>query len=451
MSSVGSAADIEVLLEQIGESGELPEPYDANPGALFLAVHDCWVENGGNLSGKPRHSIQNLSNLLEANGTPVPSLRSKINGDTRLKIDEAVALLDHYFSHWSFGTSEGSANPVYGVLQAGNLEKIRGIILRQLFQAQKAISLPKMEKNKKGKSKSKIEEPNESGIFSVSPDFLMDIFETSKAVVHISRIGSVAGPTTIAAIRRFCEIIDAYWKIELKDELGRYLIWLVDPGDRDITNDDSLAAFANAEQLATFFRAVRLLGDPDAQTRWQWLSTHAVVLVGSMDRTITDRLYASHSEKLETTSADVDLIRRNVKYSHFLLDASPPSWLRSPQFAQLYGQEFENLESSAFLIYLDEAETHWRYFGYAPVKASRLLKDGKESFAKYLELASPGPVYDRVASIIHAAACFRLGSQNPDVGKEERLRAIVILRHLDFAVYRLPEFLNAETLSKPPP
>ena len=245
--------------------------------------------------------------------------------------------------------------------------------------------------------------------------------------------------------------MDEYWKIDTSDNIDRSLIWIVDPGDRDIYNDESLAALANAERLATFFRSVRLLSDENAEARWRWLSSHAVVLVGSVDRVVIDRIYASHSEKFESISTDVDVVRRSVKYSHFLLDVSPPSWLRSTQFTKLYGENLQNLESSAFLLYLDDAETCWRYFGYAPADPPILAKNGKVSFAKYLELGSPGPSFDRVASIVHAAASFRLSMHNPNIGEEERFRSLVILRHLDFAVFKLVEFLNAEKLSSPPP
>ncbi len=103
MTSVGGKADIEALLERIGETGKLPEPYAGDPGSLFLAIHHQWVENGGTVAGKRRHSIRTLEELLRAEGTPVASLRSKLNGETRLKDDDAGALLDVYFSRWNFG------------------------------------------------------------------------------------------------------------------------------------------------------------------------------------------------------------------------------------------------------------------------------------------------------------------------------------------------------------
>ena len=66
MTSVGGKADIEALLERIGETGELPEPYAADPGSLFLAIHRQWVENGGTVAGKRRHSIRTLEELVES-------------------------------------------------------------------------------------------------------------------------------------------------------------------------------------------------------------------------------------------------------------------------------------------------------------------------------------------------------------------------------------------------
>lgn len=450
MSGVSGASDIESLLQWIGETGALPDLYAVDPGSLFSAIHDQWVENGGTIAGKRRNSIQTLADLLRSEGSPVASLRSKLNGETRLRRSDAIALLDVYFARWSFASGGGGERSGYFALETTNLSHARSVILEALFRSQEAVLLPGNEKERRVRSKNAKVETSDSSVFLAGRDVTTENFKISKAFVHISRIGSVAGPTTPAAIRRFCEFMDDYWKIEIDNPVDRHLIWVVDPGDRDIKNDDSLAAFSNAEQLATFFRAVRLLSDSNAEARWQWLSSHAAVLVGSMDRTIIDRLYASHTKDLESMTADADMVRRNVKYSHFLLDAFPPSWLRSPRFAQLYGQDFEDLERSSFLLCLDDAQIRWRYFGYAPAETSILAKDGTESFAKYLELESPGPVFDQVASIVHAAACFRLQSIDPNITEEERLRSILVLRHLDFAVFRLSEFLNAESLSISP-
>ncbi|MDH3661492.1 MAG: hypothetical protein OEU92_15930 [Alphaproteobacteria bacterium] len=438
------------MLQRIGETGSLPEPFAADPGRFFLAIHHRWVDNGGKLAGKPRNSIRNLADLLETKGTPVRSLRSKINGETRLKIDDAVALLDIYFSHWRFETAEGGGDSGYVPLRAGNLKEIRNPISSFLFQNQTAIHLPEAEKRQRSNPKTIEAEPVDAALFLAGRDVIPENFRTSSAVMTISRVGSVAGPTTATAIRAFCEIIDSYWQMYRKDEVNRTLIWIVDPGDRDIRNEDSLAAFANAEQLATFFRAVRLMNNPGAEARWSWLSAHAVVLVGSMDVAITDRLYASESERLESIAKKADSIPRGIKYSHFLLDTPPPNWLRLPQFALLYGEDFEELEKSSFMLWLDDAETQWRYFGYAPALTPILSKDGTPSFAKFLELDSPGPIYDRAASIVHAAACFRLESCSCNVTEDEQLRSMITLRHLDFAVFLLSEFLNAETLSRQP-
>ncbi|MGI9420683.1 MAG: hypothetical protein ACR2RA_22905, partial [Geminicoccaceae bacterium] len=434
----------------IGETGALPDPYATDPGRLFLDIHEQWVENGGRVAGKRRNSVRNLMDMLTAAGTPVPSLRSKLKGETRLKGAEAAVLLGTYFSNWRFEAAEGSMG-CYVPFQSKQLSDLGNVIQQPLFGGQPAVLLPRTEKDQKSGVKRQSAEIDEPGVYLASSEFLPESFRSSRAFVHVSRIGSVAGPTTSAAIRGFFEIIDEYWKIDLEDDLDRHLIWVVDPGDRDINNDDSLAAFTNAEQLATFFRALRLSSDSDAAARWHWLSSHAVVLVGSMDRSVTDRLYASCVEGPEAMAADIDIVRRSVKHNHFLLDASPPSWLRSSQFAKLYGQDLENLESSSFLLCLDDAETHWSYFGYAPVDPPILTEDGRKSFARFLELGSPGPAFDRVASIVHAAACFRLGSASSLDGDAERLRSILLLRHLDFAVFRLSEFLNAETLSRSPP
>jgi len=451
VSSVGAMRDIESLLQRIGETGALPDPYAADAGLLFLAIHDQWVKNGGTVAGKRRNSIQTLADILRGEGNPVASLRSKINGETRLRISDAVALLDIYFSRWNFEANNNDDKLGYLPLKATDLEQARRLIIEALFGNQNAILLPRIEKDRKVRSRNAEAQLDSFSSFLAGRDVTTENFKISKAFVHISRIGSVEGPTTATAIRRFCEFINDYWKIDLKDNAGRQLIWVVDPGDRDINNDDSLAAFSNAEQLATFFRAVRLLSDPAAEARWKWLSNHAAVLVGSMDPATIDRLYASHFEELGAITADADLVRQGIKYSHFLLDTSPPNWLRSTQFAQLYGKDLEALENSSFLLCLDEAETRWRYFGYAPAVPPILAKDGKKSFVKFLELGSPGPAFDRVASIVHAAASFRLGSPGSEDGKEEQLRSILILRHLDFAVFRLSEFLNAETLSRSPP
>ena len=450
MPRIGDTADIESILRHVGETGALPEPYAADPGQLFLAIHDQWVENGGRIRGKRRNSIQNLMELLKADGRHVSSLRSKLKGETRLKESDAAALLDTYFSKWRFETVRDGGGQ-YAALGFDKLDEIRASIIRCVFGDQVATLLPGVETRRKSKVKNAEAEPIDSAIFLAGRDLISENFRESKALVHVSRTGSVVGPNNAESIRGFCGLMDDYWKIDRRDDIGRILIWMVDPGDRDINNSDSLAAFANAEQLATFFRAVRLLNDPQSEDRWQWLAEHAVVLVGSVEAAVTDRLYASDSIDLEDAARAKELPRRGIKHSHFLLDTPPPTWLRSLQFAQLYGEDLEFLEQGSFLLWLDEAETQWRYFGYAPANPPLLAKDGMQSYTKFLELDSPGPIHDRAAAVVYAAACFRLNLHDVSISKDDLLQSIMILRHLDFAVFRLSEFLNAETLSKHPP
>lgn len=450
MSRIGDKADIETVLRRIGETGALPEPYATDPGRLFLDIHEQWVENGGTVAGKRRNSVRNLMDMLNAAGASVPSLRSKLNGETRLKDVEAAALIGTYFSNWRFEAAEGCIGG-YVPFESDQLNDLVSIIQQPLFGDHAAVLLPRVEKVRRGNLKVAEAEPDPSARFLAGQDFILENFEASKAAITISRIGSVKGPTTASAIRAFCEIIDDHWKVDKRDQLDRVLLWIVDPGDRDIKNDESLAAFANAEQLATFFRAVRLLRDPDAEARWAWLSEHAAVMIGSQEAIVTDRLYASQTQELRMAAKNADVIPRGIKYSHFLLDTPPPAWLRSIQFAQLYGDDLEDLEHSSFLLWLDETEAVWRYFAYAELNDPIITKDGKEAFIKALEIESPGPVFDRAASIVYAAACFRLDSLKTGLKDEECLRSAIILRHLDFAVFRLSEFLNAEKLSKSPP
>ena len=450
MARIGDKADIELVLRRIGETGALPDPYAADPGRLFLDIHDQWVENGGRVAGKRRNSVRNLMDMLNAAGTPVPSLRSKLKGETRLKGAEAAVLLGTYFSNWRFETEEGGVGG-YVPLESKQLSEVSNRIQQPLFGGQAAVLLPRFEGSRRDKSEAGEAESDDSAQFLAGRDVILENFKASKAAITISRVGSVKGPTTASAIRAFCEIIDDHWKIDRNDEIDRMMIWIVDPGDRDIRNDESLAAFANAEQLATFLRAVRLLGDSEAEERWSWLSEHAAVLIGSQDAIVTDRLYSSHSHQLKIAAKKADAIPRGIKYSHFLLDTPPPSWLRSAQFSQLYGDDLRDLELSSFLLWLDEIDETWRYFGYAPSQAPIIAKDGKETFTKALGMQSPGPVFDRAASLVHAATAFRLNSLKTNLDEEQMMRSIIILRHLDFTVFRLAEFLNAETLSKSPP
>ncbi|MEM9627060.1 MAG: hypothetical protein AAGA21_12565 [Pseudomonadota bacterium] len=451
MSTIGETADIEAMLQEIGETGSLPQQFAADPGSFFLAVHQQWVKNGGKLDGKNRNSVRNLSELLEADGARVASLTQKLKGETRLKVGDARALLSVYFSRWRFREKDGRRKAGYELLGTEKSEKIRSALLTSVFGDQTAIHLPEREKSRRDKFGNIEPKLDQYVEFLPGRDVILENFKTSKAAITISKVGSVRGPTTASAIRGFCEIIDDHWKIDREDEVDRVLIWIVDPGDRNITNDRSLAAFANAEDLATHFRAIRLWGDADADARWSWLSEHAVVVVGSQDEVVINRLYNPQLKKLNNISKQKDPIIRGIRYSHFLLDTPPPEWLRLSQFTQLYGNEFEYLENGSFLLWLDDAGTKWRYFGYAPAETPIRGKDGEQSLIKALELESPGPIFDRAASVIHAAACFRLDSLCSSISEENRLLSAINLKHHYFAVFRLPEFLNAENLSKTPP
>ena len=165
MSGVSDAGDIETLLQRIGETGALPDAYAADPGSLFLSIHDQWVENGGKVGGKTRNSIRNLMDMLEAAGTPVPSLRSKLNGETRLKLEDAVALLDVYFSHWNITSSDNQDEVTYLSLKVVDSEKTKQIMIQSLFGNQKSTLLPKIQRDRKGISKRPTLEADDSTIF----------------------------------------------------------------------------------------------------------------------------------------------------------------------------------------------------------------------------------------------------------------------------------------------
>ena len=91
---------VEVVLRRIGKNRGNSQAIDL--AHFVLALGRLWKERGGTVAGKPRHSDRHLNELLKQRGTIVKSLTPKLAGKTKLKPDDATALLRLFLSHWNY-------------------------------------------------------------------------------------------------------------------------------------------------------------------------------------------------------------------------------------------------------------------------------------------------------------------------------------------------------------
>ncbi len=82
------------------EGEPMPAMVADQPGIFLRMLYEQWRRQGGQLNGKPRHSVRHLRELI-GREHEIKSLTPKLSGQTRLKRNDAYALLKTMLSCWS--------------------------------------------------------------------------------------------------------------------------------------------------------------------------------------------------------------------------------------------------------------------------------------------------------------------------------------------------------------
>ena len=126
--------DVEAFFREVF-AGEEPITDINREAKIFRQIYDYWVERGGTVSGKRRHSVRQLKEWLA--DERVPSLEVKLAGKTWLRREDAVLLLRVFLRYWAYEPDTNS----YVTYQNVDPEFFTNQIIENLFSGDAAAML----------------------------------------------------------------------------------------------------------------------------------------------------------------------------------------------------------------------------------------------------------------------------------------------------------------------
>lgn len=415
------------LAERMPNAGQLI----SHPEEFTISVHRLWKKAGGKLAGKPRHSDRFLYESLKAAGSDVRSLTPKLTGKTRIKAEDADALLRLFLSEWPSEDDDPELSEEERVTYAplATEDEIDAFVSSIAQRFGHEPSLPALL-------------PTETVTDDLPGEDVLKIittlFERSDALntVGTERLTIAQNPNT--ELIGFRNLMNELLRIEKGDGRGRPLIWIYDIGGRRFDDLESRLRYVSAHQLIMRFKALRVFDDRNRDERWKWLERHAIFVVLDADAAEIPNMRGIERPKF---------LAHNVAFN-----AIAPEWAKSTSFRTLYGSDLrERLDQRSFSVFYnvegwpeteddDDAIRHTRYFGYASFARGPTLEAAK--VARGLELPSPGRTYELAYDTIYAAATSVLGLENRLPSALEGSHAIAQLNYMGFRLLRLADFMD---------
>lgn len=369
----------------------------------------------------------------------VRSLEPKLAGRTNLGRGDAKILFELFLSRWHRGENIGEEKPYVSDGMNGLVEAL----LDTLY--------PKSELNNSGgillpdRRDRTAKQANKPIVQDLGPVFL-GLFEESDALITVSRTRTISDSPD--QIRLFQCLIDDFRKIDDRKKRDRLLIWIVDLGRRHL-DVDALQALKNIESLAFQFRALALVDYPKNIERWNWLRNRAIILFGGLRLAEIDSCYKIIGLPIDEIDLDIPWFNSG----HLFLIDTPDRWTSGNEFRLLYGEQLEDLGERAFSIHLriggweesiysqEGEKAELRYFGLAPPDNNFEGGDGNRQ-RRLIELSPPSRRHNDAFWIAYSAASFRLGGQHLVGIGDAQGNALAHLRHHNFAVLKVSEFLD---------
>jgi hypothetical protein len=407
----------------------------SDPMGFVVALGRAWKERGGRVDGKRRHSDRRLVELLKKQGAVVRSLTPKLAGKTKLKPDDARALIRLFLSHWDYvrESSGGNGLPlteggVYrALLSDAEIEDVSRYIVGRMSQRE----------TNGGDGTDLIASP-----FTLGDDTSQLVaaeFQESDALFIISSERTLIVPDPNLALIPFRDLLTKLFTIDTNDNGERILVWVLDLGALDFEDSEARLKFLNVENLISRFTALRIFKEQVAEDRWSWLQSRTMVM-----------LHNAHGVGQRTAGLA-------GASPHFLFDSVPFGWAKSPKFRSIYGDGFERLDELNYTVFLTRSaedatdnrtsgrEYGLRYFAHA------FMEDHRE--VRGLELPSPGRRYEVVFETVYKAAACGLGRKRnlTHTTIDDCKGAVETLRRAGFSLFRLEEFINlwSRCLSSP--
>jgi hypothetical protein len=228
----------------------------------------------------------------------------------------------------------------------------------------------------------------------------------------------------------------SFRSIEKNDQKARCLIWILDLGRQIFDDTESRMRFLNVQALMCRLKALKNFEDSEADERWRWLLSRAVIVLLDTRAIKEQKGYIRYP----TFSA------HNVS-----LTTLEPTWIDSPMFHELYGDKLERLKQRLFTVFL-RSESDWvspsewgrsdlRYFGYASFPTDKLKLNFQ---GRGLELPPLPIIYAEAFRAVCAAAAHVLdltqfASKPAFVGGEDATQQLC---YLGYRILRIDEFME---------
>jgi hypothetical protein len=402
------------------------------PVRFVLDLANYWKKGGGKVAGKPRHSDRYLNDLLQLQGTPVKSLRPKLDNRTNLKPGDAQALLKLFLSHWKYvgdPNGESSAEAYEPLFSDDEIQAVSSYIADRISETDvasraetetAAVAVPSQDMN----------------------DLIATEFRDAAALFTVAawQTGLVTGPDKV--LIGFRNLIDRLWKIDRENGGNRVLIWTLSLGGQDFDDPESRERFVNVEALISRFKALKRFKESVREARWNWLQSRTIIVLHDTRTVQPDHtpLPPFHTQ-------------------HVLFSDIPADWVGSAEFIALYGGErlnqriytiflkqraSEGIDSSAKISSHRRLEYDLRLFGHS------LLKSNEKGplQARGLPLSVPGRNYVAALGTVFVAAMqmldpkarpTELSINDLEINAEN---AVQKLNHHGFSLLRLDEFVE---------
>jgi hypothetical protein len=271
-------------------------------------------------------------------------------------------------------------------------------------------------------------------------DLIAAEFKKSAALITVSTQQTLIVAQPDFKFVGFVRLVSRLIAIDAADEGERILVWILDQGYRNIQDFGSRVRFENVDELARRFKVLRFFEDREAQARWDWLKSRALVV-------LRDPVSGAHDKALPDFSA-----RR------LLLEAIPIPWIGAANFRALYGRNFEHLNEANYTIFLDGSDDSavgdrssdgderdrgrdMRCYAHAKFAPD----GGGDHQVRGIELPCPGNEYEVAFRTVYAAATDFLGLRRSVGHAIDAKKAAEELQSLGFLLLRLDEFVNLHT------
>ena len=445
---------VAALLAAADRSGEIPDEIVDSPGKFLREFYETWYQNGDLEGGKPRNSIRRMRDEWLTGEQTVRSLHPKLKGQVKLGRRDGQRLIDLFLSRWEYVGSRRKDDAVtedgYVPFPSTDISALRNTLVDAIFGLDSTVVLlPKLEKDI---------EPEEDAV-TQSVRSYKSLIQESDALITVSSRQSVLGPSASEGMRLWWHLVEDMATHDVYNE--KVFIWIIDLGSRQVEDEGAFAEYCNAGLLALHFasfgnfisahdqdaedhgpvsRRLSLPNDENRLKRWEWLKSHAVVVVRTRGHSALSRLYEEEDRSLEATRIQQGT---GLDASDALPRIVPSAWARS--LSDFYRQPIQDLADATLTVAIKKegwAKNDLRYL--AATSRVKYIPDfddvDQEAWSVDItELPSPGSHNDEMYRFVYFGALHRLSQGN--ASNRDQMLALAFLKSIGFEIIKIDDFI----------